>query len=200
LPTARETGHGFGLASVARAALCSGIIRPPFTFDERNEDPMTDRAPVFVRQHVREDEESEEPSTAAASRDGGARLLLAIARVRERFLDAFRALERRPEVRAARSGCDCRAARSGVTLELYLEADVAGRCVCWWLDATWRGAGWEISPSVLENRQDREGQEQLREFPVRVAAAADSLAEQMEAAAEELLATTEDAELLATAR
>jgi hypothetical protein len=142
------------------------------------------------------------PSSIGASdatEDGGTVLLQAVARVRERFLDAARALARRPEVRATRSAVDCRGYANGTTLEFYLEADVGGRTVCWWLDAARRESAWEVSGSVLENRDDREYQDQLREFPARLASAAESLAAELDAAAADLLATTELAEFLAPA-
>ena len=131
--------------------------------------------------------------------DGGTLLLHVTARVRERFLDTARTLEGRPEVRATRTGIDCRDYRSGAALEFYLEADVVGRTVCWWLDATWRGGTWEISGSVVENRDDREYQDQLQELPIRVSAGAELLAIELEAAAVQLLATTDRAEFLAAA-
>jgi len=125
--------------------------------------------------------------------------LQALARVRERFIDARRAVERRPEVQAARSAMDCRDTERAMWVEFYLEVDVAGRTVCWWLDATWRNESWEISADVAENRDDTEYQNELREFPTRRAATVGGLAMQLEAAATELLATTESAEFLARA-
>ena len=134
-----------------------------------------------------------------ASDGSGAAALQAIARVRERFLDAWRAVERRPGVLAARSAMDCRDSVDGAWVEFYLEADVSGRTVCWWLDAMWRDASWEISGSVAENRDDREYQDQLRELPTRHAATVGVFAAELEAAAAELLATTELVEFLAPA-
>jgi hypothetical protein len=133
------------------------------------------------------------------ARDHGTRLLQTIAKIRERFLDASRTLGRRPEVGAARSGYDCRDYSNGVTLEFYLEADVSGRTVCWWLSAAWRGDVWEVSAGVLENRNDREYQDQRRDWPVRGAATAESMAAELEAATEALLATTDEAAFLSAA-
>ena len=134
-----------------------------------------------------------------ASVESGAATLQAIARVREQFPDAWRAVERRPAVLTARSAMDCRDSGDGAWMEFYLEADVAGRTVCWWLDAAWREAGWEISASVAENRDDAEYQNKLRDFPTRHAPTVGALAVELEAAATELLATTELAEFLAPA-
>ena len=143
--------------------------------------------------------QSPTPAQQAEAPDGGTLLLQAIARVRERFLDAARTLERRSEVRATRTGSDCRDYLSGTALEIYLEADVIGRTVCWWLDATWRGGTWEISASVVENRTDKEYQDELWDSPVRVSTTAESLAVELETAAAQLLATTVNAEFLAAA-
>jgi len=134
-----------------------------------------------------------------AADDPGSVLLKGIARVRERFLDATRVLERRPEVRAARSGADCREYRGGTTLEFYVEADVAGRTVCWWLEASRRDVAWEIAASVLENRRDREGQDELEAVAVRRAMGGVPLAAELEIAAATLLATIERAEFFASA-
>ena len=49
--------------------------------------------------------------------DDGAAVLHAIGLLRERFLVAQRALDRRQEVLAARSGMDCRDAGDGAWLE-----------------------------------------------------------------------------------
>jgi hypothetical protein len=131
--------------------------------------------------------------------DAGTHLLSCLAAVRQRFIDASIALTSRVGVLATRSGHDCRAYQNGTTLEMYLEIDVYGRTVCWWLDATWTDANWDITASVLENRADQEYQNQLLDMPGRSAATSEELAAELDAAAEGLLATIEQGDFLAPA-
>ena len=131
--------------------------------------------------------------------DAGANLLSGIAGVRQRFVDASRAVTSRAGVLASRSEFDCRAYDNGTTLELYLEVDVQGRTVCWWLDATQADGCWDITASVLANRNDREYQDQLLDMPRRIAATGELLPVKLDAAAKALLATMEQDEFLAPA-
>lgn len=131
--------------------------------------------------------------------DGGTALIRAVAGVRQRFIDASVAVTSRVGVLATRSGHDCRAYQNGTALELYLEVDVQGRTICWWLDATWTDAHWDIAACVLENRTDREYQDQLLVLPSRTASTSEQLAAELEAAAEGLLATMEPGDFLAPA-
>src|SRR4051812_10930002 len=110
-----------------------------------------------------------EDRPTAQQADAGTRLLMRLGGVRQRFIDASVAASSRVGVLATRSGQDCRAYHNGTALELYLEVDVQGSTVCWWLDATWTDARCEIASSVVENRSDREYQDHLLEMPRRTA-------------------------------
>ena len=134
-----------------------------------------------------------------ASTDTSAPLLSAIAAVRQRFIDAAVALRQRPSVRDARTGLDCRAYLNGTTLELYLEADVVGRTICWWLDAAWRDGRWEVGANVAENRDYVEGQRPLHNYTARHATTGEALVSALDAAASQLLATAQSGDIFAPA-
>jgi hypothetical protein len=126
-------------------------------------------------------------------------VLDSFAAARERFLEAARVLGARPGVRSATSGIDCRAYEDGTCVELWVEADLGGRVVCWWLEARRPHLTWMVEATVLENRSDREGQEHLREFAIRPAADEVELREVLTVSADELLATASAGDFLTSA-
>src|SRR4051812_13855660 len=90
-----------------------------------------------------------------------------VAATREQFIDVACHLRTRPEVRSASPGMDCRAYQSGTAIEFWVEAEVEGRIICWWLEARCAGGGWVVEAEVLENRDDRDGQEKLHRLEPR---------------------------------
>jgi hypothetical protein len=94
---------------------------------------------------------------------------------------------------------DCRAYQSGTAIEFWVEAEVEGRIICWWLEARCEGGGWVVEAEVLENRDDRDGQEKLHRLEPRAVSNAAALGEAIRSAAGVLLATASAGKFIAVA-
>ncbi|HEX8697098.1 MAG TPA: hypothetical protein VF746_32060 [Longimicrobium sp.] len=123
--------------------------------------------------------------------DPAARLLGALAYVRERMIDLAVRLRRRADVTGVRDGLDVREfLGAGLNLAGWVDAELVDeRAICFWLETRHEEERWVVEGRILE--QTALGQETNVDLGNREAGSLDQLAEALRVACDELVALEE---------
>jgi len=127
------------------------------------------------------------------------RVLECIAACNEQLIDLFLWLGSLPHISTRSHDLYCRSYTSGTMFEFYVEADLGGKVLCWWLDVSWDRQKWLIHSSVLVNENDDRGenaQKVLKEFPDRTPQTLEGFIEQLKEATSDLIAYARSMDLL----
>jgi hypothetical protein len=113
-------------------------------------------------------------------------ILDCIAACNEQFISLRIWLRNELNIKTLSRALDCRAYMSGTMIEFYIEAELDGKAICWWLDVTWKRQIWLIQSRVYV-KLDGKDQEVLNEFPDRVPRTLDDFIEQLAEATSDLV-------------
>jgi len=121
-------------------------------------------------------------------------MVSALARTNQKLHDLVRRLRTQDAVVSVKSAVFPARYSSGDRIECYADAELAsGNAVGWWLEFRCENGSWVIESSVRINTEA--GQDELAELPTRYAVDDAELVEEIDGAADMLIATAERLDL-----